>query len=431
MSEVDSEFGGSGGTTGGDLLLLAALQNVSSAVNISTNAIKSGNTITKSIESLTGQLHVWINHLVVRVEQLTRHFERFMRLFASANAMNVKAVMEVTERTNKEHNEIIFKQSQDIQAFYNKITNLVEQETSLGEKIKGGIRSVYKSAQNMAKAWSKQLFLKAIKQFTGMAKQFIQLAKSPIDSAIMQVLGALGSILNVILVPLKPFLFFLELLASVLEAALAPLTEAIWEELTVVFEELVSSIPILQQQVLDWIEANGGMEVMMSGIIASFRLLIQTLTQGDLMTKILNISWSLVQLVMSIIQPGTINMLFELTEMFLKLGEVVLPVVFNILKIITDIPGWALYTMGFALAGLIGMMTMGLPGLVAGPLLWGATMWPLLSMAEGGEVVPIIAHAGETIHSKGADADMLDRLDSIERGISILVKHKQNKVAFE
>ncbi len=277
-------------------------------------------------------------------------------------------------------------------------------------KAKEGLEKLGEAGKN----FGKRQVIKGLQEAKSFVTGIIDLATSPVTEGIMKPLKALGTILNVILIPLKPFLFLLELIGKVLEAAFAPLQIYMWQELSSTFGDLVSMIPELQAQTVQWIEDNGGLKEIIDKIIGGVQGLINALINGDLMTRLLNLSMRILGFASSLATPGFLSNLITIGDLFLKLAQGPLTVLYTMLKWITDIPIGLLIAMGIGLASLVGLLTLGLPGLIAGALIGTSIFLPLAFMQQGGEVPytgPIYAHKGETVHPAGKDDQIIDLLE--------------------
>ena len=266
-----------------------------------------------------------------------------------------------------------------------------------------------KEAGKMMASMGKDKVLKTIKSMTGMLKQMVKAqvqaaAMEPFMnmlSGILKPLKALTSILNVVLIPLQPFIMMLEIVGKVLEAAMAPMQEEIWEALIPVIDDLMEMLPELTAQVEKWIK-DGKLTQMINGMVAVFNSLTKALVSGDLFGLLFNLSVIIANLAVVIAQPQFLSGLTTMLTIITKVGGIILdlfmPVLgwlagldvgtiqnlfiafavmftwLNVFSFFASIPGGALIGAGIATVvaagvgiGLASLMNMADGGYVTGP----------------------------------------------------------------
>ena len=194
-------------------------------------------------------------------------------------------------------------------------------------------------SKTMALMGAKSVY-KSIKGMTGMLKSMVkaQLQATAMEpfmnmlNGILKPLKALTSILNIVLIPLQPFIFMLEIIGTVLEAAMAPIQLEIWEALVPVIDTLIESIPELTEDVMEWINENGGLGVIMGKMIDVVNGLIDAIVNGDLLTLLLDLSLEIMNLATVLIQPKFLTGLISLVGLFVTLGTILAEIFMPILN---------------------------------------------------------------------------------------------------
>ena len=343
---------------------------------------------------------------------------------------------------------------QNIQKFVDKIA-----EVSPG---------VAKKATEFMGNFAKRQVVKAFQQGIGFLKQVINLGTSPAMESLTQTLGSIAKIINVILIPLKPFIFFLDIFAKVLEAALSPMQEALYEALIPIMEDLVEMLPELMDLVQDWI-GEGLLDEVILGMINAFTGLLDSLIKGNLMKQIFDLSVNILTLATTLISSNLILSLFRLTGVIIDLAFTLLKpgpdgktLIEQIIELAVVLGGFALtiftafrplidfiigidiatlgrviYGMGLVFAFMAGVgQGGGFPwGLILGGIyagIWAAVASPLLSLQEGGTVpgvgpVPIMAHGGEQVWSEAKQDDMIELLEEQIYLQKAILKIKEEK----
>ena len=310
---------------------------------------------------------------------------------------------------------------------------------------------VIKKATEFMGKFAKRQVLKAFQQGIGFLKQVINIGTSPAMETLTKTLGSIAKIINVILIPLKPFIFVLEIFGKVLEAALSPMQETLYEALIPFMQDLVESLPELMDMVQSWID-EGLLDEVILGMINAFTGLLDSLIEGNLMKQIFDLSVNILQLATTMISSQLIVSLFKLTGVIIDLAfTLVKPgpggrtLIEQIIELTVVLGGFALsiftafrplldyiigmdiaalgrviYGMGLAFAFMAGVgQGGGFPwGLVLGGIyaaIWAGVASPLLSLQEGGTVpgagpMPIMAHGGEQVWSEAKQDDMIELL---------------------
>jgi len=296
-----------------------------------------------------------------------------------------------------------------------KLVTPLEKEEGKKEK---ATEKAKEKATEFIKAFGKRQLIKALQFGIGFLKQIVKLGTSPVMEGILEPLKALGTVLKIILIPLKPFLFILELIGKVLEAVMAPIQAALFEELQGSFEELIGVIPYLVEQVNTWIEG-GGLTEVVNLIRKGISALVTALKNG-LMMELIKLSMGILRLAVKIASPENLSMLVKIGKLFLTLAEALGEVLYPILNWLSNL-SWGelkgiLYGFGVFMATMVGLFTGGLVGMAVGAVVGAVALAPILFMQEGGEVPstgPIFAHKGETVHKKGMDDEMLNALEEM------------------
>ena len=317
-----------------------------------------------------------------------------------------------------------------------------DQEEKEKEKKEGGVKEGLKGAGKFAKEFGKRKFIQAVQSLTGLAKQFIDMGTAPVMEGIMAPLKALGTILNIILIPLKPFLFGIELIGKILEAAMAPIQVEIWEGLSETFEDMVDMIPDITEKMWEWIESQGGLGPFIDRIAGALMSLMTSLTKGDLINKLMNLSMGIMDLALKLVQPKTLESLLVIATTIMTVADIIIDVFGPILNWLGSLDPLGmmtvLYGMGLFIAMMYGMATsMGPWGALIGATLWTAA-WiagvAISSFQEGGEVPYtglIYAHQGETVHKEGIDDDILETMEEMVSYQKQILKMKEEKYDYE
>lgn len=278
------------------------------------------------------------------------------------------------------------------------------------------------TATKMAKSFGLRMVLKGFEALKALIKQIIDVAKSPFTEMFGDTLGGLIKILNTVLKPLKPFFFLLELITTVISAALTPLTVHLWEELSVVFDDLVGMIPELMEDVIDWIEEDDNLAETIQNIINGVMGLVNAFVSGDLFKKFYDLSVGLLTLAGSLVVTGDDGV--TLIERFIELALAITNLAISLIPLLNVIE-W--------IVGATAEVVKWASG-IAG---WWHDIWSgvgpphaFQAFGEGGEVSytgPIFAHAGETVHKKGSDDEMIRLLEEMIYLQNRILKMKEEK----
>ena len=321
-------------------------------------------------------------------------------------------------------------------------------------------------ANEFMKKFAKRQLIKAFQFGIGFLKQVINLGTAPGMATFTKMISSLAKIINVILIPLRPFLFMLELISDVLEAALSPMQAVLYEALQPLMQDLVQSLPDLMDMVNEWMEEEAFQNLVMD-IISAFTGLITAITSGGLMRTIFDLTMKMLKLATTIISANLIVSLFSLTGVIAELAfELVKPGpggktliewivelsatlggfairIFKafgpLLRMITDMDirtfGRVLYGIGLGFAIIQGMSHGGIFGLALAGVyagVWAVAASGLLSLQEGGIVpgqgpVPIMAHGGEQVLSVDMQEEMIELLQENNNLQIEILKMKQEK----
>ena len=279
------------------------------------------------------------------------------------------------------------------------------------EKGKEGLKQLVK----VGAEFGKRQVIKAFQTAISYIKEFVSMGTGPVIEGILEPLRALGTILKIILLPLKPVLFGLELLGRILEAAYAPVITEMFQGLTETFDIMVGSIPELTEQIWEFIDSQGGIGEIIDKISSAFLGLINALVEGNLFDRLIKLSFAILDIALSFIKPKTLNLLISFGELIVHVARVLMPIIDFLTGVNFRDLVHGIYFFGLALAFMMGLSTGGIAGIILGGIyagLWAAIASPLLSFQKGGTVPEtglIYAHEGETVHPVGKD-DMIIEL---------------------
>lgn len=204
------------------------------------------------------------------------------------------------------------------------------------------VEKTLNSYKEAGKQLQKTAVLKGIQSFSKIFSTIATVGLSPALSTMNMSFAALAEIFNAILTPLQPFFDVLSLLATMLEAALVPLTVQLYEGFGEVFDMIGQSIPELMAIVSEYIEDNEQLDDIIAVVKSGVESLIDALKNG-LMEQIVDLVLNLLSLATIMVETNSSGktLIQELIELAVAMTELIiamkplLPIIYALIDLVT------------------------------------------------------------------------------------------------